>query len=180
MERKKKEGGQVMPVQDYNVKRAVSKWRKQWTVLPDWKISMFPEEKAVETLGEWPLVKETGRWVWIETDSPPDPACARLRPRASTSLICICRYTCTLHCIVMLVLLCKDFYCYLLEISLPPPFCFLLLFFHGQAAWSWNNFFNFHNRDFCFIFFLPPSLLNFEFSSKGNGFYSFSAPYIEL
>lgn len=40
---------------------------------------------------------------------------------ANTSLICIFRYTCILHCIVMLILLCKDFYCYLLDISLPHP-----------------------------------------------------------
>ena len=53
----------------------------------------------------------------------PDPACASVCPwaLARTSLICISRYTCKLHCIVMLILLCKEFYCYLLKISLSHP-----------------------------------------------------------
>lgn len=80
-----------------------------------------------------------------------------------TPLICICRYTCTLHCIVILVLLCKDFYCYLLEVSLSQT----PLFFHGQAAWRWRKLLRFSVIFYFSSFFFPPE---HQFSSKENVF----------
>lgn len=107
-----KEGEQLIHLQDYCAEKKNHLEVKTITdcVLLDWNISMFPEEKTLETLGEWPLVKDAG--FKSETDGLPDTVCASVWPwaLASTSLICICRYTCLLHCIVMLILLCKDFF----------------------------------------------------------------------
>lgn len=110
--------------------------------------------------------KKRGGGFKLETDSLPDPACASICPwaLASTMLICICRYTCTLHCIVMLVLLCKDFYCYLLEISPPQP-CYSSmdkLLEVGETSPI------FHIRDFFFL-----SLLSISSQAKEMGFIHF-------
>lgn len=65
MERRKE--GQVTATTGPSHEQPALKWRKKKKdcVLLDWRISVFPKEKTLETLGEWPLLKEAGWWVQI-------------------------------------------------------------------------------------------------------------------
>lgn len=160
MEWMKKEQGQLITITGLSCEQPALKWRKEWAVCCWTETPLyFQKTKLWRIQVNDHLSKKLGSGFKSEAGSLPGPTCVSIWPWpfASTSLICICRYTCTLHCIVMLLLLCKDFYCYLLKIFSPQPCNSSMDKLLGADD-----------------FFL------LSISSKGNAFIHLQPPHIEL